>query len=108
MARTFTISDADSEFGSVNLIDFTSTAAIGAQRGGFGRTAFNPGMTDLARSREDQVIVERWRVNVRGSSQDNAASQMQTLIRLLRKAWINLDLLWAGALVVTGLVTLVV
>lgn len=28
-------------------------------------------------------------------------------LRLLRTAWINLDLLWAGALVLTGLVTLV-
>jgi hypothetical protein len=29
-------------------------------------------------------------------------------LSLLRKAWVNLDLFWAGALVVTGLVTLVV
>lgn len=29
-------------------------------------------------------------------------------LKLLRKAWINIDLLWAGALVVTGLLTLLV
>ena len=37
-----------------------------------------------------------------------APSTVGTVVWLLRVAWVNLDALWAGALVVAGVVTLVV
>src|SRR3972149_2017483 len=76
MARTLKITDGTT---SVNLIE---TAAPGThlQRGGGG-----PGEVPWGCSEGPQVV-ERWTFNLKGSSHDNVASQLSTLIKLTRQA----------------------
>src|SRR4030067_1038669 len=76
MARTLKITDGTT---SVNLIDTAATGII-LQRGGGG-----PGEIPLGFSEGPQVV-ERWTFNLKGSSHDNVASQLSTLIKLTRQA----------------------
>jgi len=91
MARTFTLKDSTD---SVDLINTGTTGIIGS-RGGFGRNRISPdlefsssALVDSARLRFKNYnpVTERYRLNLKSSSHDNAASQLQTLERLLRKA----------------------
>src|SRR3972149_4799339 len=76
MARTLKITDGTT---SVNLPDPAAPGII-LQRGGGG-----PGEIPLGFSEGPQVV-ERWTFNLKGSSHDNVASQLSTLIKLTRQA----------------------
>ena len=77
MARTFIITNGGTGASdSVNLINL-STSGIVAQKGGFGQRE----IPILA-----GAITEEWRFNLRGTSHDHAASQVQLLTKLGREA----------------------
>ena len=65
--------------GTVNLIDASATGII-LQRGGGAQGEIPLGLSEGPR------LAERWRFNLKGSSHDNVASQLQTLIKLTREA----------------------
>ncbi len=91
MSRVFTLTDGTD---SVNLINTAATGII-ASRGGFGKNRITPNLefsssalTDGAKLRFKNYnpVTETYELNLKASSQDNAASQLQALGRLLRKA----------------------
>jgi hypothetical protein len=79
---------------TVNLINTDSTGII-ASVGGFGRTRVNPNLTFVTSSLANSAslrlknyppIIETWRLNLKDTSQDDAATQLQTLWRILLDA----------------------
>lgn len=84
MAKIAKITDGTLD---VDLIA-TSAPGITGIAGGFGMTALNPLAFERAGIMPEEIrITERWQLLVRGSSHDNAATQVNALIDLLRKAW---------------------
>ena len=83
MARTFTIKDSST---TLNLID-PSAPGIIAQRGGFGTRQYEPAIVDKAKSIEDLVIPERWKLYTIGTTHANMVTEARELIELLRNAW---------------------
>ena len=86
MARTFTIRDA-SGTNSVSLINTGATGFIAA-RGGFGPVRISDLVSMQGR------MAETYRLNLKASSHDNAASQMETLLKLLDEAAYHEGELW--------------
>ena len=89
--RTYTLTDGETR---VSLIT-ASNPGIMAVRGGLGPTNYNPEATFNEISGEDGAylvgyrhnpVIENWRLNILGTSQDDAARQLQGLFMLLRKA----------------------
>src|SRR3972149_10683981 len=76
MARTFKISNGTDE---VNLINTATTGFI-AERGGFGSPSIPLGVDEIGR------VGERWRFYIKASDHNNAATQVQVLIKLARQA----------------------
>ncbi|MDK1046268.1 MAG: hypothetical protein QGM45_11365, partial [Anaerolineales bacterium] len=76
MAQVWEISDGSS---TVDLIN-ASVTGIDTVHEGYSRPNIDLGLNESGR------IVERWRFVIKGSDQDNAASQLQSLIKLIRKA----------------------
>ena len=83
MARTFTIKDSNT---TINLIN-TAAAGIIPEAGGFGTHKLIAHQVDEARSIEDLLTVERWKMVTKGSSFANMTTQSRELINLLRNAW---------------------
>ena len=83
MAETLNITDG------TTTVPLNATGATGfiARRGGVGSAKIVPHQYDKALSFEDYLFVESYNTKLKGSSHDNAASQEQTLLRLLRKAY---------------------
>jgi hypothetical protein len=90
MARTFKLVSGTDE---VDLIAIGSPGII-AKRGGFGPNRNQPRLTFTSSSLADSArlrlkktlpVTDRYILNMRGSSHDNIASQLQTLQRILRK-----------------------
>ncbi len=91
MPRTAKITDGTNE---VDLINMGATGII-ASRGGLGPNRLNPSQTFVSSSLTDGAalrlktyppIPERYTLNLKDTTQDAAATQLQTLARLLRKA----------------------
>ena len=77
MARTFTITNGGTgAANAVNLIDLSASGIV-AQKGGFGQRDIPilPG-----------AITEEWKFNLRGTSHNHVASQVQILTKLARHA----------------------
>ena len=81
MARKALLTDG---IRSVNLLDIDTIIPV---RGMFGRARFAPHQLDSAKSIDDALFVESWRLNVYGTSHDNLASQTKLFKALLRDAW---------------------
>lgn len=83
MARTFKIVKGDpaSPTTSINVINTGATGWI-AKRGGLGRPRFGISMDAGNR------VVDGFEIRLKGSSHDNAASQVQTFVKLLRDAYL--------------------
>ncbi len=73
--------------GTTNIDVNVAASGFGAVEGGFGRTSFTPQQLDIAKSVEDKLFTENWRLKLQATSHVDAATQTQTLIRLLRQAW---------------------
>lgn len=89
--RTFTLTDGTTR---VDLINITEPGIM-AVRGGLGPTNFNPELSFNMPPAGDgaflteyrfKPVIENWRLNIKGDSQDNASQMLQTFQQLLRKA----------------------
>jgi hypothetical protein len=76
MARTFKLTNGSEE---VDLINIGATGII-AERGGFGGREIPVGI------QAGIQVLERWSFNLKASSHDNAASQIQALVKLAHYA----------------------
>lgn len=82
MALTVTLTDGTT---SVSLVS-TSNTGIQAASGGFGLLRLDESMLAGIGSDYRGQLAERYTLNLKGSSHDNAATQIQTFVRLLKKA----------------------
>ena len=82
MARTVVIEDGVT---SVNLVN-TATPGVMAEAGGFGSPTLQLG--------EENTAVERWTFFIKATSHNDAASQIQALIKLARRAALYRDTIW--------------
>lgn len=82
MAQIYTITD-----GAGRTVDLLSAADPGISATSFGGVKLAPHAYEAGGSLDDTVVVEKWSLNIKGSSHDNAASQVAALIALLRDAW---------------------
>jgi hypothetical protein len=94
MSRHFKLISGSDEVDLINTAD----PGIIASRGGFGRnrnvkknTFTSSELADGASLRFQKAlpVAERYRLNLKGSSHDNAASQIQSLQRIMRKGDLN-------------------
>ncbi len=84
MAAQLTISDGN------NTVDLLATGTTGLQLLESRRTrhVMDPSMFDpVPGDLDSMILVERYTLKLKASSDDNAASQLQTFLRLLRDAW---------------------
>lgn len=86
MARTFTLRDASGN-SSISLINNGATGYI-ASRGGFGPVRISDLVAMQGR------MAETWTLNLKASSHDNAASQFETLEKMLDSAAYHEGEIW--------------
>jgi hypothetical protein len=100
MARTLTLTDGTT---SISFIVEGDTTGWILRKGGRGRQSINANLdftsSSLAdgaelRSKTYPPRVERWRLALKTTSQDNAADQIQSLYRLLRKGDLESTTQW--------------
>ena len=83
MARTFDLIDSESVLSTISLI--LSTGII-AKAGGFGNTDLEGEQIDFSAPVGIDRVLDDYQMNLYGSSHDNAAAQIQALIKMLQKA----------------------
>ena len=77
--------------GTTNIDVNVAASGFGAVEGGFGRTSFTPQQLDIAKSVEDKLFTENWRLKLQATSHVDAATQTQTLIREKMYKFYDLD-----------------
>lgn len=85
MARTLDLIDSSGVLSTITLIASTATG-ITAPPGGFGEALLNRRHLLGDDPTESNQILEKWQLMLKGSSQDNAATQLTALLTMLRKA----------------------
>lgn len=80
MTETYTITDGTTSISLLNTSGFVPLV------GGMGSTNYDASQLNLRNPVEYEKIVETYKLKLVSTSHDNAATQMQNLIKLLRKA----------------------